>query len=68
LVMNVANSHVPPQKVNGKKHGGIGIENARRRLNLLYDRKHKLNITPGENDFTVDLTLQTDWNDTMHDR
>ena len=67
LVMNVANSHVP-QQVNGKKHGGIGIENARRRLNLLYDHKHKLNIRPGENDFTVDLTLQTDWNDTMHDR
>ncbi|HZG01380.1 MAG TPA: histidine kinase, partial [Chitinophagales bacterium] len=47
LVMHVANSH-EPKRINGKKAGGIGIENARRRLNLLYDKKHLLNIQPGD--------------------
>ena len=57
LVMKVENSH-EPAKVNGKKPGGIGIENARRRLNLLYDKKHNLNIRSDERQFTVDLKLQ----------
>lgn len=58
LVMKVENSHVP-KKVNGKKQHGIGIENARRRLNLLYAKKHLLNIQSNDNAFTVDLKLET---------
>ena len=58
LVMKVQNSHVPG-KVNGRKKRGIGIENARRRLNLLYDEKHLLDIRSDNDTFTVDLKLQT---------
>jgi len=48
-----------PGKVNGRKKRGIGIENARRRLNLLYDEKHLLDIRSDNDTFTVDLKLQT---------
>jgi LytS/YehU family sensor histidine kinase len=37
--------------------GGIGIGNARHRLDLLYPNKHKLFINEGENDYTVDLFI-----------
>jgi two-component system, LytTR family, sensor kinase len=58
LVMKVENSNVP-KKINGKKQQGIGIENAKRRLNLLYDSKHDLNIRSEENRYIVDLKLET---------
>ncbi|HTD41615.1 MAG TPA: hypothetical protein VK671_13390, partial [Mucilaginibacter sp.] len=36
---------------------GLGIANARRRLELLYPGKHSLNIDEQENTYTVNLTL-----------
>lgn len=36
---------------------GIGIENAKKRLELLYPKKHKLIITNNENQFDVNLSL-----------
>ena len=39
------------------KLGGIGLNNVRRRLNLLYPEKHTLKISQGANVFTVELTL-----------
>lgn len=36
---------------------GIGLENVRRRLEILYPKKHELHITETETDFTVDLKI-----------
>ncbi|RZN84578.1 MAG: histidine kinase [Winogradskyella sp.] len=41
-----------------KGKSGIGLQNVKKRLALLYLEKHKLNITENKNDFTVELTLQ----------
>jgi len=37
--------------------GGVGLNNIRRRLNLLYPGKHMLEITTNENSFNVQLIL-----------
>ena len=39
------------------KTSGIGLNNVRRRLNLLYDKNYTLSITKSEDWFTVDLQL-----------
>lgn len=38
--------------------GGIGLSNVKRRLELLYNGKHALQIVPGADQFAVTLTLQ----------
>lgn len=40
-----------------KEYGGIGLENVKRRLSLLYPQKHKLNIADDGKNFTVYLEL-----------
>lgn len=42
-----------------QKHGGVGLENVRRRLELLYPSKHYLHITCESDIFTVELTIET---------
>ena len=39
------------------KVGGIGLQNVRRRLELLYPEKHQLSIKDTEESFEVDLVL-----------
>jgi LytS/YehU family sensor histidine kinase len=41
-----------------EKHSGIGLENARKRLKLLYPGKHKLEIDENDEMFQVLLTIQ----------
>ncbi len=38
-------------------YGGIGVQNAKKRLNLLYPNCHKLEINDNENSFFVSLTI-----------
>ena len=40
------------------KAGGIGLENLRRRLQLLYPGKHHLQIEKKQNEFFADLVLK----------
>jgi LytS/YehU family sensor histidine kinase len=40
------------------EHGGIGLQNARKRLNLIYPGNHELTITTSENVFRVQLNLK----------
>ena len=42
------------------KAGGIGIENVKSRLAILYPNKHSLNIKKKENEFLVELELLSD--------
>ncbi|SIQ88003.1 Histidine kinase [Pontibacter lucknowensis] len=55
--------HVENSKPDTKKERpattGIGIENAKRRLALLYPDKHHLNITETADSYKVSLTLHT---------
>ena len=39
------------------KIGGVGLENVKRRLELLYPHSHKLNIKSSDNEFSVELTI-----------
>jgi two-component system LytT family sensor kinase len=41
-------------------HGGIGLNNVKRRLELLYPEKHELLINNKEDSYKVDLTLKID--------
>jgi two-component system, LytTR family, sensor kinase len=41
-------------------HGGIGLNNVKRRLELLYPEKHQLRIYNKENSYKVDLKLKID--------
>ncbi|MEO6253262.1 MAG: histidine kinase [Ferruginibacter sp.] len=52
----------PVNETSAKKpdeYGGIGLENVKRRLSLLYPGKHILTSTGTGNTFTVNLELQT---------
>ena len=37
---------------------GVGLENTKRRLELLYPNRHQLNINKSDQSFSVDLTIQ----------
>ena len=60
LSLDVKNSLPNDRKENSskKKVGGIGLTNVRRRLNILYPKKHKLDINKTEKEFIVMLQLQ----------
>lgn len=40
-----------------KKNSGLGLINIRRRLDLLYQDKYTLTVTPAAKDYTIDLTI-----------
>lgn len=54
LKLNVKNTKVRPDK---KNNNGLGIENVRKRLNLLYSGKHQLNISDEEKEYSVNLVI-----------
>jgi sensor histidine kinase YesM len=59
LILEVMNSKsLYPDKIKG-----IGLENVRQRLALLYPQKHRLEINETETDFELRLTLQLDVDD-----
>ena len=49
-----SNSKVPQGEDH---HGGLGLQNAKRRLDLIYGRTYHLDIDDKENTYTVNLTL-----------
>jgi len=44
-------------KAPGLRHGGFGLENIRKRLEILYGQRHKLIIEKTEHEFKVNLTI-----------
>ncbi len=57
IIFSVENS-VPQFKQTVAKSGGIGLENLRRRLDLLYNGKHSLLTNAGNGNFTAELKLK----------
>lgn len=57
LVMKLMNGKVP-SKEDGQKKPGIGINNVRQRLELLYENKYNLQIREEEEVFVVDLVVE----------
>ena len=51
-------SNTVDETPGGRTVGGIGLENVRRRLELLYPMQHALNIDAGTTHYTVSLKLQ----------
>jgi LytS/YehU family sensor histidine kinase len=59
LYFDVYNSkHVRPDFDPEKGKSGIGLNNVRQRLQLLYPAKHELVVRETANDFFVHLTIQ----------
>jgi len=55
LNMSVINSK--REKEHKEKYSGIGIENTRKRLDLLYNHNYKLDIIDSTDQFTVNLSI-----------
>ena len=45
-------------KNNTPTEGGIGLENVKKRLSLIYPGKHSLEILETQKEFTINLTLE----------
>jgi LytS/YehU family sensor histidine kinase len=46
-------------QVNDSQYSGIGLENVKKRLNLLFPGIHRLTITRDSNEFSVELVFET---------
>ena len=57
IAFKVENS-VPSIKQSETKEGGIGLENLKRRLNLLYPGRHSLKLENEGDNFKAELTLE----------
>lgn len=55
FAFHVINSNHP--KSDSRKNSGIGIENARKRLDLIYQNTYSLNIQDNEKEFDVNLNF-----------
>lgn len=63
ILLNGVKLHVFNKKVtvvSPEANSGIGVENARKRLSLLYPQAHELKVTDTPTDYTVDLFISTE--------
>lgn len=58
IIFETENS-LPATNINKDETGGIGLENVRKRLQILYPKKHELRITETANTYKVRLTVKT---------
>ncbi|MCK3684157.1 histidine kinase [Maribellus sp. YY47] len=58
LILEVVNSKGKSADNVDLQYQGIGIDNVRKRLEMLYPGKHNLNITEDEQTFNVDLRIE----------
>lgn len=58
LLFEIENSKGINKEIKEEKYKGIGIENVRKRLNLIYPGKYSLDILEDEKTFKVTLNLQ----------
>jgi len=58
LVFEIENSKGKTTEIADSKYKGIGIENVKKRLGLIYPNQHSLNISDTENTFKVILQIK----------
>lgn len=58
LIFTIENTKGTVDDVEQDEYKGVGLKNVRRRLELLYPNKHKLNIVDNEATFMVNLQIQ----------
>ena len=58
ILFAIKNSYSPQQRKIFDKHSGLGLANAKRRLEVLYHNQHNLNIEVNNNFYTVNLQLK----------
>lgn len=60
IVFSVTNScyRTGMGSASKEKHAGFGLDNVRKRLNLLYGNRHELTIKESVNDYSVNLRLR----------
>ena len=58
LIFEIENSKGKTTEINDSKYKGIGIENVKKRLGLIYPNQHSLNISETENIFKVILQIK----------
>lgn len=59
IIFTCGNSLIPAKEENDQKFSGIGLENVKKRLNLLFPGRHKLVINSEGNEFKVFLEIKT---------
>lgn len=61
FIIHVLNTYDPTIRVNHLlQSGGLGMQNLKRRLNLLYPDQHEFKVNQQENIFETSLTIQYD--------
>ena len=59
LHLDLVNSvHPVKSKENSRESSGIGLDNLKKRLNLVYPNRHQLNIVSNDSDFFVHFSVQ----------
>lgn len=58
LKFSIENTKEDKEYIKDKKYSGIGIENVKKRLTLLYPEKHSLKISDNQNIFKVELIIE----------
>lgn len=56
--LQISNNKGNVDDVEEGQFGGIGLENVRRRLQLIYPNKHEFKVIDGNDEFTVKLTIR----------
>ena len=57
LTFSIINNKGKAINIPGKHENGIGLENIRKRLNLIYPGKHRMEVTDFESQFEVALNI-----------
>jgi LytS/YehU family sensor histidine kinase len=60
ISFSCVNSIVQPEKRTDNSNSGIGLENARKRLALLFPDRHMLNIIKSDKDFKILLQISVE--------
>jgi len=58
IIFDIRNNRGQVDDMEDGKYGGIGLENVKRRLELIYPNRYRLEIGDGENEFHVKLVLR----------